>query len=109
MRSIRVIAKKVAKVELMNFNDKLFMNYINKLTSAAQKSNGFQNTHSYWEKDCNNIVAFSISDWNSENDWNNWLNSNIRKEINRQHKKVISYEEFNILIKSKNNDNTFLL
>lgn len=109
MRGIRVIAKKVAKSGIIGFNDKIFINYINKLTLAAQKTNGFQNTRSYWEKDYNNIVAFSISDWDSEKDWNKWLNSKNRKNINNEHKNVILSEEFNVLIKSKNSDNTFLL
>ena len=82
MRGIRVIAKKVANLDKFGFNDKLFMNYINNLTSEAQKRTGFQNTRSYWEKDYNKVVAFSISDWESEYHWNEWLNSNTRKENN---------------------------
>ena len=109
MRGIRVIAKKIGTVGTVGFYDKLFINYINKLTVAAKKSSGFQKTYSYWEKDYNNLTAFSISDWNSENDWNNWLNSDVRKKISFEHKEAISSEEFNILVKSNNSDNVFLL
>ena len=109
MRGIRVIAKKVAKVGIMNYNDKIFINYINNLTSEAQNFKGFQNTNRYWEKNYNQLIAFSISDWESENDWNNWLESNTRKLIRDKHQEVILEEKFNILLKSKNKDNTFLL
>ena len=108
MRCIRVIAKKIGTVGTVGFYDKLFINYINKLTVAAKNSSGFQKTHSYWEKDYNNLTAFSISDWDSENDWNNWLNSNVRKKISLEQKEAISSEEFSVLVKS-NNDNGFLL
>ena len=106
MRGIRVIAKKVGK---MGIHDKSFISYINKLTKTAQNRKGFQSSSSYWENDCNSLTTFSISDWESKDDWDNWLNSYDRKLINTEHKKFILSEEFSILIKSKKNDDTFLL
>ena len=107
MNIVRVVAFKRGKnVFTTNFKD-----YINKLTLAAHNQSGFIKSESFMDVkfDYDNHTIVSISDWDNQVSWNDWVNSETRKQIYLEYKENIISEDFNILIKNKDRNNVFLL
>ena len=107
MNIVRVVAFKRGKnVFTTNFKD-----YINKLTFEAHNFPGFIKSESFMDVkfDYDNHTIISISDWKSESSWNDWVNSDTRKQIYLKYKENVVSEDFNVMIKNKDRNNIFLL
>ena len=107
MNIVRVVAFKRGKnVFTTNFKD-----YINKLTLAAHNHPGFIKSESFMDVkfDYDNHTIISISDWDNQVSWNDWINSNVRKKIYLEYKENVISEDFNVMIKNKDRNNVFLL
>ena len=107
MNIVRVVAFKRGKnVFTTNFKD-----YINKLTLAAHNHPGFIKSESFMDVKFNydNHTIISISDWDNQVSWNDWINSNVRKKIYLEYKENVISEDFNVMIKNKDRNNVFLL
>ena len=113
---IRIISKKVTKVTSYGIPRNKFTEYTNSLSEAAKCSSGFVSSESYWatpvsylDNSHTSMKIVSISNWKSLKDWNNWYNSNKRKEINEKYSDIIESENFDILQKKAPTDDIFLL
>jgi len=107
MNIVRVVAFKRGKnVFTTNFKD-----YINKLTLAAHNHPGFIKSESFMDVKFNydNHTIISISDWDNQVSWNDWINSDVRKKIYLEYKENVISEDFNVMIKNKDRNNVFLL
>ena len=113
MSSVRVISKKITYCDIKSLNR--FVKYSNLLNKEVQSKKGFKNSESYWEykengtKTMKENIIFTISEWDSITDWNNWLSSKDRTFIKKDYLDVIYSESFKILIKNKDRDDIFLL
>lgn len=107
MNIVRVIAFKRGK-DLCKSN---FKDYINQLTLEAHKQKGFIKSESFMKSkfSYNNHLIVSISDWDSEKDWEDWKESSVRNNIYHEYVGNIISEEFTILVKNKERNNIFLL
>ena len=101
MPPIRIIATKVG------YNNNL-IKYVNSLTRKASYANGFIGSNSYWKIGKNKTIV-SVSDWTTHSDWEKWLKSPERAELQDQHKLDVKFEKFYALVKRKDTNNTFLL
>ena len=54
--------------------------YSNALTHQAKKSKGYIHSQSYWDLTNSNRII-TLSYWDDINDWNNWQESENRKNI----------------------------
>ena len=107
MNIVRVVVFKRGK----NVFTTSFKDYTNKLTLAAHNHSGFIKSENFMDVKFNydNHTIVSISDWNSEVSWNDWVNSNTRKHIYLEYKENIISEDFNVMIKNNDRNNVFLL
>ena len=103
MPPIRVIATKIGYYNTTNF-----IKYINSLTRSASYAKGFIGSNSYWKVGKNKHIV-SVSDWTSNDNWEKWLESKERAKIKNKYKIDVKSEEYYILVKRKDTNNTFLL
>lgn len=101
MPPIRIIATKIG------YNNN-FIKYVNSLTKKASYAKGFIGSNSYWKIGKNKTIV-SVSDWTSHDNWEKWLKSQERAEIQKQHKLDVKSEKFYALVKRKDVNDTFLL
>lgn len=111
---IKIISNKIAKDSLSTGSRNNFIDYTNILSEAAKNHSGFISSNSYWKNPLETyteqkIEIVSISEWKSLQDWENWYNSEKRKEINNKYIKIIEEEKFNVLLKKTPLDDIFLL
>ena len=111
---IKIISNKIAKESLTTGSRNNFIDYTNILSETAKNHSGFISSTSYWKNPLEsytdqNIEIVSISEWKSLQDWENWYNSENRKEINNKYNKIIKEEKFNVLLKKTHLDDIFLL
>ena len=112
MSKIRILSEKI----LLNKHCSIkFINYSNQLTDVATKSNGFISSTSYfvdnldqYNKTTDKIKIITISEWNNNEDWCNWKQSQERKNVSNYFKDMKRTEKFKILY-TRNNNNIFLL
>lgn len=80
---IRIVSVKVFKPFV---HSNRIYEYSSGLTHLASVFPGFIHSENLWNYNIDNIddgnsdTLFSISKWNSDKDWNNWLYSNKRKQ-----------------------------
>tara|TARA_E500000178_G_C16478925_1_gene512162 strand:+ start:54 stop:413 length:360 start_codon:yes stop_codon:yes gene_type:complete len=104
---IRLLIQKKPKLIKNQINSAGYnlIDYQNELTKEASKFKGFISSQSFCVKDenyynfCTSICNLSL--WNSEYDWNNWINSSKRKKINNKYTSLIHNEQFQILLTRK--------
>jgi heme-degrading monooxygenase HmoA len=99
---IRIISRKVPLGSSVNFGL-----YVNKLSELVKKQPGFIKSESFWCRDSDNI--FSMSDWESEKQWEKWLKSEERREIIRSHRNYVQEEHFHTFHKTNNRFHNFFL
>lgn len=118
MNKIRILSEKIL---LNNHYSIKFINYSNQLTDVATKSKGFISSNSYfvdnldqcnkntdYNKNTDTIKIITISEWNNNEDWCNWKQSQERKNVSNYFKDMERTEKFKILY-TRNNNNIFLL
>ena len=91
MNVVRVLTKKIPISSIANCT---FIQFSNDLTQAASKHKGFINSTSYWEDVYNYDIdssLYTISDWESKKDWDEWIKSEIREKILDNHKMEFEY------------------
>ena len=113
MIPIRVIVKKVSHCDINSIGR--FARYSNILNQEVQTTKGFINSESFWEysneqskKTCENVI-YTISEWNSITDWDNWLKSSQRQKLKTYYNDILHKETYKILIKNRDRLDTFLL
>ena len=111
MNVVKVLTKKIPTSCIANCT---FIQFSNDLTRAASEHKGFINSTSYWENSYltnfdSTSSLYTISDWESVEDWNNWLTSNIRNEILNSHKMKFEICRHTILFRRKKYNDTPLL
>lgn len=100
MNRIRVISKKIPNEALGSVTG--LIEYQNELTIAVRSFNGFITSQSHWVE---NITAryyrdiYNISVWKSRYDWDKWLKSDRRIEINEKYNQFVEKEEHIVLTK----------
>ena len=113
-RVVRVLSIKTINRDMFCGSRSRFIDYTNKLSETAKYQNGFISSESFWKNDIfdyysKNYQIVSISNWNNIADWNRWYKSSERKFITDKFNELDCKEEYNILLKKKNNDDIFLL
>tara|TARA_B110000037_G_C17074218_1_gene487130 strand:+ start:200 stop:544 length:345 start_codon:yes stop_codon:yes gene_type:complete len=107
--NIRVICKKVPKL-VINYNNQYeiinkFYDYNNKLRENVESYKGYIKSESYYNsnlfnyKDTNIDMILTVSEWETNEDMNNWFISNIRNNIFNKYKNIIEKEEIYIIKK----------
>ena len=103
--------KKISKTPLDEIPN--IVHYQNMLTLGARSSPGYIDSECLFinvEKKlvsnmCSSIIEdgtykniYNLSEWETQKDWYNWLNSNRRKKINDVFKDVIEMESYDVLL-----------
>ena len=100
---IRIISRKIGR----NYN---LINYINALNDELIIYEGFIKTDKYWEMNTKHTHSlFVITDWESKIARDRWFHSHERLNIFDKYKKDIQSEDFEFLVKKKDNNDMFLL
>ena len=55
------------------------------------------------------VSVWKYPDWTSNDNWEKWLKSKERTDIKNKYKIDIKSEEYYVLVKRKDSNNTFLL
>ena len=113
MNYIKVISRKIPITSITRGE---FIDFSNRLTSAAHSHNGFIKSCSYWDvKDSlsttlyNDFKLYTFSEWESEECWKKWLNSESRKDVHKRSGDPVKSVEHTILYKKLPFNDTFLL
>ena len=113
MNYIKVISRKVPKSSIMRSD---FIDFSNRLTSAAYNQTGYIKSCSYWDVRNslstaydNNFQLYTLSDWETIDDWENWLKSENRKNAHNISGNPVKEVEHIILYKKLPFNDTFLL
>lgn len=102
MRYCTIITKRILKPNKYLNND----SYVRELHKGVMNFKGYINGESYWTNDFNIVT---ISKWDSYTDFNNWLHSDIRCNIEINYRDELLKEEHEHLYKIVENYGTFLL
>ena len=97
-----IITKRILKHNHLHYSD----GYIRELHKNVATFSGFRSGESYWT-DTFNVVT--ISKWDSDRDFKNWLYSDIRNDIERNYADNLLEENHEYLYKITENTGTFLL
>ena len=100
---IRIISKKIPKDKYCN----VIPMYVNSLSESVKNQNGFISSHSFWNVE--NVMIYSMSDWKTLKDWEDWHGSDSRNEIFENYKNSIKSESYEIFYKRKHKNDFFLL
>ena len=100
MNRIRVISTKIPNNLLGSVTG--IIEYQNELTIAVKLHKGFITSQSHWLD--NNTESYykdiyNISVWKSKYDWDKWLKSNRRIEINERYNQFVEKEDHIVLTK----------
>jgi len=113
MNYIKVISRKLPKSSITRGE---FIDFSNRVTAAAHNHPGFIKSCSYWDvKNSlstiydNNFQLFTLSEWESEIDWETWLKSSNRQEAHKNSYDPVKKVEHTILYKKLPFNDTFLL
>ena len=103
MNKFTVFSKKVFHMTYQKTN------YITELHYKSLKQPGFIKASSYWDHQYKQI--YTVSHWNTKDDWESWLTSKSRDDILKDHKKDLESESHEYLneIHRSYNSNIFLL
>lgn len=100
---IRIVSRKVPITNSIDFSL-----YVNKLSDKVKSQPGFISSTSFWCRESDNI--FSMSDWETEKDWEKWKTSECRRKIYREFSKTVQEEHYHTFYKTnKRFSNLFLL
>lgn len=100
---VRIISKKIPTEKYCN----IIPMYVNSLSESVKNQNGFISSHSFWNVE--NDMIYSMSDWKTLKDWEDWHGSGSRNEIFENYKNSIKSESCEIFYKRKHKNDFFLL
>jgi antibiotic biosynthesis monooxygenase (ABM) superfamily enzyme len=106
MKNIRVIITKIPVYKDFTYTKAYpyinnFINFQNRLSKQAAKFPGFITSESYWKiNGLSNTQStppiINISNWDNETSWNNWIESNDRKLVLKEHNDIEYHENIDI-------------
>tara|TARA_B100001093_G_scaffold479530_1_gene508586 strand:- start:1032 stop:1370 length:339 start_codon:yes stop_codon:yes gene_type:complete len=112
MNYIKVISRKLPVASITRGD---FIDFSNRLTSAAYKQQGFIKSCSYWdvknslETFDNDFRLYTLSEWESIDDWEKWLESKNREDVHNISGNPVKEVDHTILYKRLPFNDIFLL
>ena len=112
MNYIKVISRKLPKASVSRGD---FIDFSNRLTSAAHNQDGYIKSCSYWDvKNSlsvfdNDFKLYTLSDWESVDYWEKWLESENRKAVHNISGNPVKEVDHIILYKRLPFNDIFLL
>ena len=103
---IVVITRKIPKLYVGTSRLTKFSNQLTKI-ACAQK--GYINSDSYWNSTIHANELYTISKWDMINDWENWVQSDMREQIYTDFDNTILSTHHTMLLKNSHIEPIFLL
>lgn len=109
--SVKILCRKVPNLMVRNnyFTMDRFFVFNNRLTELVQNANGFIGSESYYNHDLEGFDSvMTISKWDRYSNWDDWYNSDTRKELKKEYEDILFKDSYSVLRKSYH-DEVFLL